>query len=269
VPDDVEDAGQPIRVIVKAVDILDKLSSLDRGGGITELSRLTGMSKSTIHNLLSSLVRLNVANVDPITKRYSIGPRALHWASSFIGSADVAYVAGPYLERLRDLTGETAHLHITNGLHRICIMQVLSKHGLRRNLPVGEPRPLWSAATGRVLMTALSSEALDAYLSSIDAAPMTDRTIFRPEDIRQRVNAARKSGYEIAIEETELGVAGVSLAIRNHDGETVAAVTVSGPLSRWNNARILELLPAMLSSARQISSRLGWDGNAAIDGASN
>lgn len=253
-----EASGKQIRVLVRAIDILDTLSAAHGHMGVSEIGRATGLSKSTVHNLLETLVGAGLVLPDPTTRRYAIGGRATRWATAFLESIDVARVAQPHLEALRDLTGETAYLFIRSGFVRICVGQALSRHGLRRQLTVGETRPLWSAATGSVLMSGLPDAVLADYLASADIDPLTLRTLTAPSAIAARAREARDVGWVAAFDETEIGVAGIAFVVRDHRGDVAASATVSGPTQRWSADEMYALVPDMLEIAGRMSSQMGW-----------
>jgi DNA-binding IclR family transcriptional regulator len=108
---------------------------------------------------------------------------------------DLPALARPALEALRDATGESAQLYVRRGDRRLCILSLESPHGLRTIVPVGMSLPLDVGSAGKVLR----GDAGD---------------------------------WAQSVEERERGVASVSAPVRDGRGETVAAVSVSGPVER-------------------------------------
>lgn len=249
---------EPVRVLVRAAAILDLLSNERNGLGITELSRETGLSKSTVHHLLETLVTLRLADCNLSTRRYSLGVKAIQWGAAWLKSLDLAALGSAQLEQLRDLTGETATLHIRLGHTRICIAQAVSHHALRRVAQIGAPRELWFAATGLVLMSGMDDREIIEYLQSIRKTPPTTHTLTDDREILQRIRLIREKGYTISLEENELAVAALSMPVRDYSDRCVAAVSVTGPISRWNLDTIHERLPRALEICADLSQRLGW-----------
>jgi DNA-binding IclR family transcriptional regulator len=108
---------------------------------------------------------------------------------------DLPARARPALEALRDATGESAQLYVRRGDRRLCVLSLESPHGLRTIVPVGMSLPLDVGSAGKVLR----GDAVD---------------------------------WAQSVEERERGVASVSAPVRDATGETVAAVSVSGPVER-------------------------------------
>jgi DNA-binding IclR family transcriptional regulator len=108
---------------------------------------------------------------------------------------DLPALARPALEALRDTTGESSQLYVRRGDRRLCVLSLESPHGLRTIVPVGMSLPLDVGSAGKVLR----GDAGD---------------------------------WAQSVEERERGVASVSAPVRDGQGETVAAVSVSGPIER-------------------------------------
>ena len=108
---------------------------------------------------------------------------------------DLPALARPALEALRDATGESTQLYVRRGDRRLCVLSLESPHGLRTIVPVGMSLPLDVGSAGKVLR----GDAGD---------------------------------WAQSVEERERGVASVSAPVRDATGETVAAVSVSGPIER-------------------------------------
>ena len=77
---------------------------------LTELAKALGVPTSTAYRLVSSLLQLGYANQDPDSGEYTLGVRLLFLASAVLRQLDLRRVAYPFLEQLRDETGETANL---------------------------------------------------------------------------------------------------------------------------------------------------------------
>ncbi len=132
---------------------------------------------------------------------------------------DLPALARPALEALRDATGESAQLYVRRGDRRLCVLSLESPHGLRTIVPVGMSLPLDVGSAGKVLR----SDAGD---------------------------------WAQSVEERERGVASVSAPVRDRSGETVAAVSVSGPIERTTRDPGRLYAGAVVDAAAAISGQL-------------
>ena len=132
---------------------------------------------------------------------------------------DLPAVARPALEALRDATGESAQLYVRRGDRRLCVLSLESPHGLRTIVPVGMSLPLDVGSAGKVLR------------GDVD-------------------------DWAESVEERERGVASVSAPARDGRGDTVAAVSVSGPVERTTRAPGRLYAGQVLDAAAAVSAAL-------------
>jgi len=65
------------------------------------------------------------------------------------------------------------------------------------------------------------------------------------------------NGYACSIEELEEGLNAIAAPVRNHTGDVIAALSVSGPVYRLTQARLDEVVPQVVAAAGAISHRMG------------
>ena len=75
---------------------------------------------------------------------------------------------------------------------------------------------------------------------------------------RQELEKIRRQGYAVDDEEAVQGARCVSAPILNSDGEPIAAVSVSGPVTRVSPNQVAALAGAVTSAARAISVAMGF-----------
>jgi len=188
-------AESSIRVIVRAVKILDCFVGARSPLGITDLSKEMRLSKSTVHHVVTTLVGTGLLASDGASRRYRLGPKLAHLGNAFIQSTDLRDLARRRLIELRDLTDETASLHLKFGTQRIISDQVVSTHGIRRVLTLGLGRPIYIGAVGIVLMGDMSDRDILRMLKRSRPEQLTPRTVTNPQEILKLVQAARADGW--------------------------------------------------------------------------
>jgi DNA-binding IclR family transcriptional regulator len=250
-------AESSIRVIVRAVKILDCFVGARSPLGITDLSKEMRLSKSTVHHVVTTLVGTGLLASDGASRRYRLGPKLAHLGNAFIQSTDLRDLARRGLIELRDLTDETASLHLKFGTQRIISDQVVSTHGIRRVLTLGLGRPIYIGAVGIVLMGDMSDRDILRLLKRSRPEQLTPRTVTNPQEILKLVQAARADGYSMLNEQTDEGVGVIAFPIHDHMGSIPAGIVVSGPIQRWQSKTIAPYVKRMRRIVDRVSSQLG------------
>jgi IclR family transcriptional regulator, acetate operon repressor len=225
--------------------------------GISELSRLTGLSTSTVHRLLTSLLENEVVR-QTAHRRYSLGPLIAQLGRSGGLPTALRDVAQPVARQLCDEVDETVGIHelLPNG-RRAVIGQVESRQELRRTYTeFGVPIPLPHGAPGKAMLANLPAERREWWLARpIGAA--TPSTIADPDALRQQLSEIRTRGWAYSDAERTTGIRAVAAPVFDHTGAVVGALGLSVPTIRMSPERVEELGRRVKAAAWEVSRGLG------------
>jgi DNA-binding IclR family transcriptional regulator len=218
-----------VGVLDRCVALLDLLANGPQP--LRALTDASGLPRPTAHRLLVALEAHRLVARDP-SGSFRLGPRLTELAAVAGPELDLASLAGPALDRLHQATGESVQLYVRSGEHRLCIAARDAGTGLRDSVPVGALLPLDVGSGGKVLLA------------------------WSP-DGGHRVPAAelatiRGRGWAASVAEREPGVASVSAPVLR-DGVLLAALCVSGPVSRLGQAPGRKLSPIVVAAAAELS----------------
>ena len=241
-----------VGVLDRAVAILDVVEH----GARTHAAvvRATGLSRTTAHRLLKSLEAHGLLEYEG-GRGYRLGPRLLKLGAMSLQKPSLRDAAHPALERLAAATGESAQLYVTSVDGRVCVDAVESSSELRTFVPIGEELPLWAGSAGKVFLASMSPEQADAHIAR--AQELTPATP-TGERLRRQLATIRRQGWATSAGERQVGVGSVSAPVRGARGETIAAVSVSGPTSRISRADARRYAPAVVTAASEIERALGF-----------
>ena len=218
--------------MVESVDRALRLLQLVRDYGVVRVSTAAAeldISESTAHRLLAMLVYHGFAVQDE-SRAYRPGPSLGAGPPGLPRSREVAGLAVPFLDELRQECGETVNLAVRVGttLHFLWRKQGDAAQSL--DAPRGTVIEAHETAAGRMLLSPLSKDELtrlydSAYLSAGDIrAPDVD-------ELARSLDTERRQGYSIAMKAAP-NVAALAVPIRDADGTMVAAIGVAVPPSR-------------------------------------
>ena len=144
------------------------------------------------------------------------------------------------LERLRNETGETAHVAVLSGADVVYVDRLESPQMLRVLTRVGRRRPAHATSSGKCLL-AFGRPADVAAVLAAGFPRLGPRTITSKSMLEKALATVRRTGYAVSIEEAAPDVASVAAPIFDGAGECVAAVSVAGPITRIPQERLDKL----------------------------
>lgn len=255
------DESPKAQMLNRAVRILECFSQERPELGVREVARLVSVPSSVTGRLMCAMKELGILSQNPNTKTYSIGPRVLTWAGTYLSTSDVRNLAFPYLESLHDETQETISLYILDGNERVCVERLESTQNVRFVAPrVGRHLPLHAGSAGKVMLAFLPDWRREEIISGGALQRLTEKTIVDPSILRQELVRIRQQGYAISNGEWILDASGIAAPIFDRNGEIVAALTISGPTQRFTDDVIPRYVQRVSEIAGVISVGLGYRG---------
>lgn len=251
-----------VQTVERALDIMEALADVKGEIGIVELSRLVGLHASTVHRLLSSLMKRGYVNQNDQTGRYYLGSRILSLCRAFNEQTNIRAQARPFLQRLMEKSGETANLIVLDRDEAVYIDQAQSPHLIRMFAEIGRRVPLHSTGCGKVLLAYQKPEERARIMREKGLPANTPHTITSPDELEEELAKVRAQGYAIDNEEQEIGVRCVAAPVRDYTGQVVAAISLSGPTTRLSLERIEALAPLVVAACAELSASLGYSADA-------
>lgn len=241
----------------KALEILCAFNRESPSLTVSELSRRLAIPKSTVHNLLRTLQSLDFLAQDPVDKQFRLGPRVFELGLVFSHITQLVAVAHPRLRRLAELTRETVKLATLSSGEVLILAAAESPFQLHTRGDVGRRAPVHCTSLGKAMLASLPDSEILEIVAHQGLAPFTAKTITSLASLEAEVRRIRTRGYAIDWEENEAGVACVAASIPDPQGRLVAAISISGPVSRINEDSLAGLGTKVLDVARSIAESLG------------
>lgn len=217
-----------------------------QGLGVAEAARQLRVAPSTAHRLFAMLVHHGFA-VQDARRHYHLGP-AFTQSGAARPRRDLRVVMRPHLELLSRQLQETVHLVVLRGTAVHFIDGVEATHALRVGSRSGMVLTAHNTAGGKALLAQLSkAELRNLYahgLPAIYGPAVTDLA-----ELTRQLAGVRRRGYAINQEESERGITGVAVHLRDTEGRSHGAIAVAIPTARCPNSR----LPIVGGQLREIA----------------
>jgi DNA-binding IclR family transcriptional regulator len=245
--------------VTRVIQILEALCASPTPVSLAHLSRGLDAPKSSIAALLRGLAEADF--VVAAEGAYRLGPSAFGLGSALLEarrrfqSSDLVREG---MRRLVNRSGETVLFAVrdTSGATMTYVDVIESRNAVRFAVSVGDRRPLYCTAGGRVLLATASEEEVQHYLEHLEPEQLTANTETNRQRLLEAITAARKNGVAQTVDQASDGVTGTAAVIRDASGSVVGALIVAAPSARLKE-RGAELAVLVFEEAAAISRSLG------------
>lgn len=239
-----------VRSVQRAVEIMSLLTEQRPAITIREIVTATRLPKTTVLRIVQTLEHSGLLSAGE--SGYVAGPGLWRWAHLVKNSWEPPAEIRALMRELVSRQRETVNIYIVHNLSRVCVAQEESPMPLRHVVRVGDELPLWVGASSKVLLRDASPDLLERVARSSPGGSAHLPTL------RQWIDEAAEQGFATSQGEREVGLSAIAVPILGSDGSVVAALTYSGPTSRFPDERISALVSDLTSAAEQFTER-GFD----------
>ncbi|MEU0466091.1 IclR family transcriptional regulator [Amycolatopsis sp. NPDC006131] len=238
-------AGETPSILTKAFELLRAFNPHERVMTLSELSRASGLPKSTVHRLLARLVELEA--VEHHRSGYKIGVGLLQ-----LGSATPAGymrdLAMPELTKLHQWSGQTVCMAVLRQYDVVYLEKLATSDSPSSIAAIGNRLPANCTAIGKALLAHENLDDLRDFLPN-PLPRMTTNSITDSGVLIEQLRGVRAEGIARESEEAQLGLACMAVPICLN-GFAVGAISVGYPAKL---APRPNLAGALRSTAAQIS----------------
>lgn len=239
-----------------ALTLLETLSTVEAGLGVSQLSQELGLSRPRVHRVLSTLHQRGYLAKNEASK-YTIGPKIFDLGFGYLRTVDLQKACSSILKEIASHAQESAYLAILNQDAAVYIDRAESPNAWGLSIQVGLQNPHHCTAVGKVLM-AFQAEPVIASVISKGLKRYTKSTITDGEALRSELSLIRQQGYGLDRGECWDELRCVAVPVRDHSGKVVAGIGIPAPASRLAPDRIESLIPFLKEMSSKASESLGY-----------
>ena len=250
--------GQGTQVVHRVGQLLRAVAGRERGSTVAELAAETGLTRPTVHRLLTGLAEEGLVDRDAGTGAWQLGPELYVLGAVAAHRYPIRELAGPSLRRLAEATGESAFLSVRRGLETVCLARVEGAFPIRSHvLYEGLRLPLGVASAGLAVLAHLPDAEVDRVLAATAGARAEWGPLHTPERIRELLADVRREGFAVNPGLIVEGSWGMAAAVFDATGAPVYALSLTGIEPRFSGERRQLLGRALLTEAHRLSRELG------------
>jgi IclR family acetate operon transcriptional repressor len=245
-----------VQSVARSLRLLEEIAATAETG-LTELTRRTGLSPSTAHRLLATLIECGYVVQGPSSNQYRLG----HRAAALSGSIDdrlarLRAAAHPVMAELRDRYDETTNLSVLDGQNVVYVDQLGSSRAVRMFTRIGSRVPAYATGSGKAMLAFSPEAVLEELYRQAPYEQFAPNTITSAEGLREQLERIHARGYALDREEYDEGVVCVAAPIFSHAG-VAGALSVSGPAPRMYRLDLTLAGEQLAASTLAISRDLG------------
>jgi IclR family transcriptional regulator, acetate operon repressor len=235
----------------RVVAILGAFRPEDDTVSATELARRLGLPKSTVHRIVASLVAEGLLERD--AARVRLGLRLFEMGQRVPRQRVLRDAARPYLQDLREATGQTVHLAILAGSQVVYVDILTSPASPPLPSRVGGRLPAHATGVGKAMLAYSPAETVRTVLEGVLPRVSSHSTV-APGVLAAELARIREDGVAYDREESGPGVVCAASPVLGPAGEVLGALSVSGWSTR---VRLEQVSPAVKTAALSLSRALG------------
>ncbi|MBB2971648.1 DNA-binding transcriptional regulator KdgR [Mesorhizobium sp. RMAD-H1] len=260
----VQHAPKPdnVAAVLKVFGVLETLVDARRAS-LADIAQRAMTSKATAYRLLQTMIDLGYVEQDEETEKYSLTLKLFSLgARTLSGHADLMRVADRAMGVLSRATGESINLGVMDEReNRVAyIHKYDSAYNLSMQSPLGKRNPLHSTSLGKALLAWRDLKEVHERLERMHFDKSAPNTITDPAVLLEQLHRIREDGYAEEVEESEAGVRCMAVPVLDHLGKSIAAISISFPLFRFDPARKPDYVKLLKAAGHEASIGLGFPG---------
>ena len=189
--------------VLRTLDILELFLDLDSPLTAPDVVRLTGVPRTTAHELLATLVSRDYLQKDEASNTFRLGVRLLQLGNAYSARFDMLAAANDAARELSSLSGETVSVALREGADVFYLAKVESRDKLRLPSSIGQRLPAHVTGLGKALLAYASPTAVRELYPHPDELPaMTGHSIRTLTGLQEELERVRARGVAFEREES-------------------------------------------------------------------
>jgi len=239
-----------IQSVSRAMTLLTLVATKRTNGSGKALAQAAGLAVPTAHHLLATLIAEGFLAQDE-RSRFLLGPKIAVLADALQGELTPPAYLLVGLRQIAEAIGETTYL-ATWRQGEIRLSSVIEgRQPVRVSVPAAPYRDAHARASGKLFLSYLADDALDAYLAAHPLRKVTRNTITSRRRFLEALEETHDRGYALDEEEFQDGVCCISVPVVEDD-VIIAAYSMAIPEPRYRQLKH-ELIEKALEVAASVA----------------
>ncbi|MGA2466083.1 MAG: IclR family transcriptional regulator [Thermodesulfobacteriota bacterium] len=252
------ESKKSIQSVNRAIEILSLFNRRRPRLGITEISRILGLPKGTVHGIVRTLLKGRFLQQELEGRKYQLGLKIYEMGVTLVGNLEINQRAAGPLNKLSKSSRLVSRMAIWDGDSALIILTIDPHFNAPFFNQIGPHVPGYSSAVGKAILASLDEQELNSYLDQTDLVPYTTKTITQRGRLLRDLEKTRQKGYATDQEESVLGMSCIGAPIYGREGNLVASISLSGDPQHFQGKWLEGMSEKLLKVAGEISRAMGY-----------
>lgn len=253
-----ETNNRQVKTAARTFEIIDAIQTHPEPR-LVDIAEAVGMTKSTAHQYLSTLVDLGYLQKSDHV--YEIGLKFLDHGIYARNQYEIMHVCRPTIIELIQETQEIVWVAVEEGGMAVYVDKAKGERAIQTLAQLGTNVHLHYLASGKAILASMSDERIQEIIDQHGLPARTERSITAEDELFSEIERTRDHGYAINNGEATPGVRAVGSSI-TVNGQQYGAISVTGPMNRLDDATLEDdIIKPLLSATNEIELKLGYQIN--------
>ncbi|GHV56219.1 IclR family transcriptional regulator [Spirochaetia bacterium] len=244
----------------KALQILEGMTKINSPARLQDIAASLRMPQSTLLRFLNTFIDFGYVGQDPDTSCYFLTLKLVELGARASGSYPFQASLSKYVKQAAAAFSESASLCVEQNMQMVYIATEEGPGRMLQTLHrIGHIAPMHATGVGKLHLLNYSDARLEELEQKFGFPKYTDHTITNLKDLKRELEQVRELGFAMDNEECEVGVRCIAVPVKNFQGQVVAGISVSAPVTRMDKQKIEEVSRFLKEISVKAARELGWD----------
>ena len=240
---------------LRALRVMEMLSTAARPLSVSQVAEGIEADRSTAYRMQMTLLDAGYVRRDASEKHYQLGYKLLTLTKGLLNDGERTELIGAALARISAETQETAHYSVFDRDACVLVQRSKGTQLVAVDFQIGDRSPLHCSSAGKVLLAYLDVRRVEEIMArGLPRFAVNSKTT--PEELREDLARIRAQGYALDDREFHNDMRCVSVPVFDKSS-TTAAISLSGPSSRFTVEKLHELRQPITVVSNELSQKFG------------
>jgi DNA-binding IclR family transcriptional regulator len=247
-----------VPALERGLRILGEFSASTQTLNPSEVAKRLDIPRSSAFRMMQTLESLGYLSRQNDEADYRLGVAVLRLGYEYVASLELVELGRPIINELRDLTGCSVHITVRDERDVVFVAKAASSAAIFTSIHIGTRLPAHATVLGRLLLSGLSDEALEALYPEEHLQVFSEQTPRTLLELKTLLELDRRRGYAISQSFFEHGLSVVGAPVRDHRGSIVAVISIAIHSGSIDPAQQENFCQEVLAAAKKLSSILKY-----------